>query len=181
MEPVSTVRKGDFIILDGATHSVLDSTFVKPGKGSNFYRLKVLNLASNTGKEVTVKESENIEMADVEETVAYFVARDDAGGLLFRLRDREEQATASSQMVGNGAQYLKENSEVMLKYVQGKLYSVELPYSIALQVVESGKGGTGSLKKVVVETGAGVEVPLDIQVGDMIKVVCKDGSFGGRA
>ena len=67
---MSTIQTGQFkngmkILLDGDPWNVVETEFVKPGKGQAFVRARVKNL--NTGRVVerTFKSNETVEGADV--------------------------------------------------------------------------------------------------------------------
>ena len=97
-----------------------------------------------------------------------------------------DQTAIPYAVLSDQALYLKEGMEAMLSTYESEPLDVELPTTVDLEVVESevaiaGDTATGTLKKVTVETGLGVQVPLFVQVGDVIRVDTRNGAYVTRA
>ena len=70
--------------------------------------------------------------------------------------------------------------EVKLTFYQNEALDIELPTSVDLKVVQAdaavrGDTATGVTKKVTVETGASVDVPMFVKEGDVIRVDTRTG------
>ena len=65
MYETSDLRKGLKIIIDKSPYNVVESQFVKPGKGQAFTRTKLKNLITGAVLERTFKSGEKLTPADV--------------------------------------------------------------------------------------------------------------------
>jgi elongation factor P len=86
-----------------------------------------------------------------------------------------EQISVSGEQIGDQVKYLKDGEQVMIQTHEGRVIGIELPFSVELEVVETDPGvrgdtASGGSKPAKVETGAVVQVPFFINVGDKIKV-----------
>jgi len=84
--------------------------------------------------------------------------------------------------VGEVASFIKEQQEVNVLYFNGEPMGVELPTAVELEIkdTEPGMRGdtvTGATKPALLETGATIQVPLFIDVGDIIKVDTRTGAY----
>jgi elongation factor P len=71
---------------------------------------------------------------------------------------------------------------VTVKFYKGEAFSVEPPTFVELEVVETEPGfrgdtATGGSKPATVETGAVIQVPLFINVGDKIRIDTRTGEY----
>jgi elongation factor P len=100
--------------------------------------------------------------------------------------DTYDQPAISQEILGDAADYLKENLEVKLTFYDGEPLDIELPTSVDLLVVQSsvavrGDTATGVTKKVTTETGLQVSVPNFVEEGDTIRVDTRTGAYITRA
>jgi elongation factor P len=91
----------------------------------------------------------------------------------------------SAAVLGEDAKYFKENMELIVSVYEGEIIDVELPSKVDLEVVKSelavaGNTATGATKDVTVETGLKVQVPLFVEVGDVIRVNTSTGEYVTR-
>jgi elongation factor P len=93
-----------------------------------------------------------------------------------------DQTPVSADLLGDAARFLTENLETKLTFYEDQPIDLELPTSVELEVVESEPGvrgdtATGANKFVTCETGLKVQVPLFVNVGDVIKVDTRTGEY----
>jgi elongation factor P len=93
-----------------------------------------------------------------------------------------EQLSIPADIVGDQAQWLKENDEVTLEYAGDELIGIEPQMFVELEVTDTDpgfKGDTvqGGTKPATLETGAVVQVPMYINVGEMLQIDTRDGRF----
>lgn len=179
------LKNGLKILLDGAPHTIVDTDFVKPGKGQAFVRVKTKNLLDGSVHEKTYKSGENLEGADVLETEMQYLYND---GESWHFMDPEtfEQHPVSRENMGDAAQWLKEQDTVAVTLWNGRPISVTPPNHAILKIVETDPGvrgdtSSGGSKPANLETGATVKVPLFIQEGETIKVDTRTGEYISRA
>src|SRR5512132_3409103 len=96
-----------------------------------------------------------------------------------------DQISLSPEEVGDARDFLKENTEVEMLFIDGSPVTVELPNFLELQIAKTDPGirgdtASGGSKPATLETGAVVQVPLCLNEGDVIKVDTRSGDYLGR-
>lgn len=185
MYELSDFRKGLKILLEGQPYSVVDFQHVKPGKGNQFTRTKLKNLLTGSNLERTFKSGERFEVPDMIYRTMNYLYKD---GDSFAFMDKEnyEQMSIAPDDVGDAANYLTENMEVTVAFFNGRPIGVEVPKAVNLKVVDTppglkGNTVTGATKQATLETGAVVQVPLHISVGDILRIDTRTGDYVERA
>ncbi len=179
------LRPGMKIELDGIPHVVIDYQWVKPGKGGAFNRTKLKNMRTGAIAERTFRSEEKLEPAVLEERRAQFLYR---SGDEFHFMDTEtyEQFFLSEDQLGAARDYLKEEMVVTIISHGGSPLTVEVPTFVELAVVETDPGvrgdtASGGSKPATLETGAVIQVPLFINIGDRLRVDTRTGAYIERA
>lgn len=179
------LRPGMKIELDGVPFIVTDYQWVKPGKGGAFNRTKLRNMRTGTIAERTFRTEEKVEPAGLEERRAQFLYRSDDE---FHFMDTEsyEQFFLAEEQLGGARDYLKEEMVVTIVSHRGSPLSVVVPTFVELVVAETDPGvrgdtASGGSKPATLETGAVIQVPLFINIGDRLRVDTRTGSYIERA
>lgn len=177
-------RTGLTIELDGQVWSVVEFMHVKPGKGAAFVRSKLKNLETGATIERTFRAGEKVPRARLDHKKMEYLYND---GETYYFMDQEtfEQVGLSSEQLGDGTKYLKENMVIDVLFHESRTIGVELPNFVELAVVETEpgiKGDTvsGGTKEATTETGATVQVPLFIEAGDTIRIDTRTGEYMER-
>lgn len=180
----SDFKKGLPIKYNGETFILVGYQFVNPGKGTAFTRAKIKNIKTHKVMEVTFKSGEHIDEADVQYKRCQYMYTD---GTDYNFMDNTnyEQFALPAEMVGEQADYMMENGEVTLTFVDNAPISVQLPPKMDFKVTDSPPGekgdtATGGTKQVTIETGAKVNAPLFIKEGDVIRVNTDTGEYVER-
>ena len=165
--------------------TVIEFQHVKPGKGGAFVRTKLKNVMSGKVVDRTFNAGVKVETANVDKRTMQFLYND-GSDFVFMDVQSYDQIHVSSETVGDASQYMLENQEAIVATNEGVPLYVELPASVELIVeyTEPGLQGdrsTGGTKPAKLETGAEVNVPLFIEIGEKIRVDTRDGSYIGRA
>ncbi len=89
-------------------------------------------------------------------------------------------------MVGDAAQWLKEEDICLVTLFDGNPILVTPPNFVVLEIVETDPGlkgdtSAGGNKPATLDTGAVVRVPLFVQIGETIKVDTRTGEYVSRA
>ena len=176
-------RKGLRIVLDGQPYQIVDFQHVKPGKGGAFVRTKLKHMKQGQVIEHTDRSGEKAELVDFEEKQMQFLYKDEHYN--FMDTDTYEQVSMSSEEVGESRDYLKENTEVDVLYIDGSPTAVELPNFVELTIARTDPGvrgdtAQGGNKPATLETGVVVQVPLFLNEGDVVKVDTRTGEYLGR-
>jgi elongation factor P len=179
------LRPGMKIELDGVPHVVIDYQWVKPGKGGAFNRTKLKNMRTGSIAERTFRTEEKLESAVLDERRAQFLYR---SGDEYHFMDTEtyEQFFLSEEQLGSARDYLKEEMVVTIISHRGSPLTVEVPTFVELAVVETDPGvrgdtASGGSKPATLETGAIIQVPLFINIGDRLRVDTRTGAYIERA
>ncbi|MGA8279200.1 MAG: elongation factor P [Rhodanobacteraceae bacterium] len=181
---MNDVKNGLKIIVDGAPCTIVDTDFIKPGKGQAFTRVKYRNLKTNRTVEMTMKSTDTVEGADVVDTDMEFLYSD-GEFWHFMHPDTHEQIAADSAAVADAAKWLKGNERVIVTLWNGTPLTVAPPNFVELEITETDPGVRGDTsggggKPATLETGAVVRVPLFVNQNELIKVDTRTGEYVGR-
>jgi elongation factor P len=184
MATTNDLKNGMVLNIDGQLWAVVEFQHVKPGKGPAFVRTKLKNVESNKTVDKTFNAGTKVETATVDRrTMSYLY--NDGSSYVFMDVQSYEQLEISPEIVGNAANFLLENQEVVVATNDGRVLFIELPASVELVVsfTEPGLAGdsaTGRTKPATLETDHEIQVPLFINQGEKIKVDTRDSSYMGR-
>jgi elongation factor P len=176
-------KKGLRIVFDGQPYAIVDFQHVKPGKGGAFVRTKLKHMRQGKVIDNTFRSGEKVELVEYDEKHMQFLYKDDR----YNFMDTEtyEQVSMSAEEVGDARDYLKENVEVDVLYIDGSPAGVEVPDFVELAIARTDPGvrgdtAQGGTKPATLETGAQIQVPLFITTGEKLKVDTRDGRYLGR-
>ncbi|MFC1735226.1 elongation factor P [Candidatus Hydrogenedentota bacterium] len=177
-------KNGMTIILDGKLVDIVEFQHVKPGKGGAFVRTKLKGLETGNVLDKTFRAGEKFERAILDDKKMEYLYS--ADGLYYFMDNTTfEQEPLSEEQLGDAREYLKENTEITVTTHNGAVVGVALPTFIELEVKETDPGfkgdtATGGNKPAKVETGKTVQVPLFINIGDVIKIDTRTGEYMER-
>ena len=174
-------RKGTTFEMDGNVYRVVEFQHVKPGKGSAFVRTKIKNVITGSVLEKTFNPSEKYPSAEIEKKEMQYLYAD---GDLYYFMDNEtyEQMPLNKEQLGDSLKYLKENMNVKVLSYKGKVFSIEPPMFIELEVTYTEPGFAGNTtttsgKPAKLENGLEITVPMFINIGDVIKIDTRTGEY----
>lgn len=180
------LREGSFIRYKGELCQVLSREHYKPGKGAAFVRVKIKNFQTGATIEERMRPDDSVDVVRMESRPMQYLYRD---GSHFVFMDNEtfEQIPVDEDMVGDKADFLRENDPANLIFStdDDKLLNVELPTFIVLRVTSTEPAARGDTvgnvtKPATLETGAVVQVPAFIDEGELIKVDTRTREYMGR-
>ena len=178
-------RNGMTFEMDGQVVQVIEFQHVKPGKGAAFVRTKYKNVITGAVVETSFNPTAKFPSAYVERKDMQYSYND---GDLYYFMDLEtyEQVPISKDILGDSFAFVKEEMEVKVLSYKGKVFGVEPPFFVELQVTKTDPGfkgntATNATKPAIVETGAEIKVPLFIDEGDMIRIDTRTGEYMERA
>ncbi|RCW43874.1 elongation factor P [Halopolyspora algeriensis] len=184
MATTNDLKNGMVLNIDGQLWSVTSFQHVKPGKGAAFVRTTLKNVLSGKVVDKTFNAGVKVETANVDRSEVTYLYNDGTD-YVFMDPDTYDQIGVAPKVIGTAADYMLENSTVVLARHEGEPLYVELPASVELQISHTDPGvqgdrSTGGSKPATLETGAEVQVPLFIETGEKIKVDPRDGRYLGR-
>ena len=176
----SQISPGLTLSIGGKLYRVESSVKVTVPKGAPFIKTKLRDLSTNKVIEKNFKVDQEVsEVSLVERTLEFLYI--EGKDYLFIDIHNLDQVYVSITIVAEKANYLKEGIEIKAFLFGDKVFSIELPQFLELMVAKTEEEKTAALanatKVAVLETGAKVDVPLFIEVGDIIKVDTKDGDY----
>jgi elongation factor P len=184
MIDVNELRRGVTFTMDGELYKVLGYQHHKPGRGKAIIRTTLRNLRTGATIQQNFLSGDRVEDVRVERRGVQYLYTD---GDLYHFMDTEtyEQTALPASVLGDQVQYLKESMELVLSTYEGEPLDVELPTTVDMEVVQAevaiaGDTATGTLKKVTLETGLEVQVPLFVEEGDVIRVDTRTGEYVTR-
>jgi elongation factor P len=179
------LRNGMTLDLSEGLFSVVEFQHVKPGKGGAFVRTKLKNVRTGAVIERTFRADERVEQAIVEKREMQYLYRD-GNDYVFMDTVSYDQLTVAESSLGEAAQYLKESDNAVLQMYNGEIVGVDLPAAVELTVTDTEPGiqgdrVSGARKPATLQTGLVVQVPLFVNIGDVIKVDTRSGEYLTRA
>jgi elongation factor P len=178
-------KNGMHIELEGQVWRIVEFQHVKPGKGGAFVRTKLKSLSSGSVVDRTFRAGEKFERVRTETKNMQYLY--DAGEqVVFMDEDTFEQLELPHATVEEELPFLQPSSSVQVLFVGGLPSGVQLPASVELEVTDTEPGVRGDTvsnvtKPATLETGAVVQVPLFVNVGDRIKVAPAEKRYISRA
>ena len=176
-------KKGLKIQHDGQPYTIVDFQHVKPGKGGAFVRTKLKHMRQGRVIDNTFRAGEKVELVDFDEKHMQYLYKDER----YHFMDTEtyDQISLSPDEVGDARDFLKENTEVDILFIDGSPVTVELPNFMELAIVKTDPGirgdtASGGSKPAQLETGATIQVPLFLNEGDVVKVDTRSAEYLSR-
>ncbi|MBO5148293.1 MAG: elongation factor P [Clostridia bacterium] len=178
-------RNGITFEMDGNVFQVIEFQHVKPGKGAAFVRTKYKNVITGATVERSFNPSDKMPKAHIERKEMQYSYADEG---LYYFMDLEsyDMVPIDSATVGDSLKFVKENDICKILSFKGKVFGIEPPIFVELEVIDTEPGfkgdtATGANKPAVVETGASVKVPLFVNKGDRIKIDTRTEEYMERA
>jgi len=179
------LRKGSTLEMDGKLYQVIEVDHLKIGRGSAQVRMKLRDLRDGHIVDKSVQAGSRFTRARVERQEAQYLY---AEGPLYYFMNTEtyDQFPLNTSHLGEAMDYLKENATCNLLMYGDEPVGIELPSAVELAVTETdswvrGDTAQGGTKPAKLETGISVNVPLFVNVGDVLKIDTRTGEYLERA
>ena len=182
----SDFRNGVTFEMENGVWTIVSFLHVKPGKGAAFVRTKIKNVVTGAVLERTFNPTDKFQRAYIETKEMQYLYND---GDFYYFMDLEsyEQLPLTPDQVEDAMPFVKENTNVTVRFFKGAPFSVQPPNFVELTVTETDPGFAGdtaanTTKPATFETGLTLQVPLFIEVGEVLKIDTRDGGeYLGRA
>ena len=164
---------------------VLDSQHRTPGNLRAFVQATIRSIRTGKSSDVRFSSTEKIEAVPmITKKMEY--SYKDGEDYVFTDPENYETVTLNADLIGDAKDYLVENAQITVTFVEEKAVSIELPSSVILTVTDAPEGIRGDSannvqKPITVETGITVQAPLFIKTGEKIKVDTRTGKYMERA
>ena len=178
-------KNGMAIEVDGDPFTIVESQHVKPGKGGAFVRTKLRHIKSGAVLDKTFRAGEKFNRLDTRSRKLTYLYATETEVVLMD-PDTYEQLSVSPDMARDALQWVIENQEAQVFYLDGVPFAVEAPTTVELTITHTEPGlrgdtAQGGTKPATLETGVSIQVPLFIEQDERIKVDTRTGEYLSRA
>jgi elongation factor P len=179
-------KNGNHIEVEGTIFKILEFQHVKPGKGGAFVRTKLRRAADGAVIDRTFRAGEKFRPVRTEARKMQFLYADGTDAHFMDEQSYEQLALPEGSLEGT-LQWIKPSESVDLLYIDDQPSDVQLGASVELEVTHTEPGvrgdtaSGGGSKPATLETGAVVQVPLFVNIGDRVKVDTRSGAYMSRA
>ncbi|HWE38525.1 MAG TPA: elongation factor P [Isosphaeraceae bacterium] len=181
MIKANDIRRGMVVTIDGVNFVVVDFAHHTPGNLRAMVQTKLRNMNTGVIIDKRLRSVDQIEVPFVE-TKEYEYLYSAGDEHVFMDTETYDQLNFAPEILGTAMQYLLPNIRVMVKYVDNKPVSIEVPASMDLVVTETppsikGATATNQYKEAVLETGLRVQVPPFVGPGEKIRIDTRTGEY----
>jgi len=174
MYSTADFRTGLKIELDGKPFTITEFLHVKPGKGGAFVRTKIKNMLSGQVLEKTFRAGEKVAPPNIQEKEMQYLYQD-KGEFCFMDTENFDQIFLSAEQLKENRFFLKENTNVKVLIYNDRIMDIELPNFVDLEIAQTDPGikgntVTGSGKPATLESGGVIQVPIFVNIGDIVKI-----------
>jgi elongation factor P len=186
MISTSEFRNGSHIDVEGTIYKIMEFQHVKPGKGGAFVRTKLRRASDGNVIDRTFRAGEKFRPVRTEVRNMQFLYKDGSDAH-FMDTETYEQLTIPETTLADPLRWMKDSDQVEVLYIDGNPADVQLPSAVDLEVTETEPGlrgntaSGGGTKPATLETGAQINVPLFVNIGDMVRVDTRSGDYVSRA
>lgn len=181
MASTADFRNGFTFTDNGELFSIIEFQHVKPGKGGAFVRTKLRNVKTKAVTDRTFRAGERVKEVRLERK-PYEYLYNDGSFYVFMDNETYDQIQISKDMIGDSIKFLIENSPCEILFHIETPIEVEIPIFMELEVVQTDPGFKGNTaqnatKPAILSTGAEINVPLFIEIGNVVKVDTRTGEY----
>ena len=179
-------KNGNHIDVDGVIFKILDFQHVKPGKGGAFVRTKLRRASDGAVIDRTFRAGEKFRSVRTEARKMQFLYADGTDAHFMDSETYDQMAIPETSLA-EPLKWIRPNEDVDMLYIDDQPADIQLGASVELEVTETEPGVRGDTasgggnKPATLETGATVNVPLFVNIGDRVKVDTRTGSYMSRA
>jgi elongation factor P len=179
-------KNGNHIDVEGTIFKIVEFQHVKPGKGGAFVRTKLRRASDGNVIDRTFRAGEKFRSVRTEARKMQFLYADGTDAHFMDTASYEQMAIPEVT-VAETLRWTKASDEVDVLFIDGQPSDLQIPSSVELEVTETEPGlrgdtaSGGGNKPATLETGATIQVPLFVNVGDRVKVQTSSGDYMSRA
>jgi elongation factor P len=172
--------------VEGTVFKIIEFQHVKPGKGGAFVRTKLRRAADGAVIDRTFRAGEKFRPIHTEARKMQFLYADGSDAH-FMDEESYEQIAIPETSIAEPLKWVKPNESVDMLYIDGNPQDLQLSASVELEVTHTEPGVRGDTasgggnKPATLETGATIQVPLFVNIGDRVKVQTASGEYMSRA
>ena len=177
----SQLTPGLTISMNGRLYRVESALKVTVAKGNSFIKVKLRDIDSQELIEKNLKPTQHVDEVQLQDRKLEFLYPEKKQFLFLDVATLD-QIVVPAAIVGNKVHYLKEGIDVKASFYGSQIFAIELPQFLELMVSsiayeKASKKVQTAAKIAHLETGAEIEVPPFIEVGDIVKVDPRTNEF----
>ena len=181
MADTSDFRNGLVINHKNNLVKIVEFLHVKPGKGGAFVRTKLKNIKTGQVVDETFRSGEKIDVIRLEALQFNYLYKD-LDDYYFMNNETFEQISLSKDIIGGSSDFLIENTETTIVFHKEEPIEIRLPVHMNYEIVdtdpgEKGNTAQGGTKPAKIETGIVLQVPLFVQIGDIVRVDTREKRY----
>lgn len=185
MLSIAQVKVGMYVAVRDEPYRVISAQHTKMGRGGGILKMKARNLLSGAIIEMSFRDSDRLEEADLAFHQAQFLYRD-GQTYYFMNNQTYDQFELNGDVVGKAGDLLKDGSTVDVLSYRSKPIAVNLPPKVDLAVTYTEPAVAGNtvsnvMKNATIETGATIKVPMFVKNGDVVRINTETGEYVERA
>jgi len=180
MANTSDFKNGLIINHKNNLWKIVEFLHVKPGKGSAFVRSKLKNIRTGQVVEETFRAGEKIETRVEARNYNYLYSENT--NYIFMDQETYEQVSLTEAQVEDVLDFLLENTITTIAFNGDEPIEVRIPQHMNMTIKdtdpgEKGNTAQGGSKPAKLETDLTIQVPLFIQIGDVIRIDTKEKRY----
>ena len=184
MYSTTDFRKGLKIEVEGTPYEIIEFQHFKPGKGGAMVRTKLRNILTGRVEAITFRSGDKVGKPDIETRDMQYLYKD-GEDLVFMDMTTYEQIQMPAASTAGKSDFLKDGQECRVRLYQGRPLDIDIPMSVVLEVTDTEPGAKGDTvsnvtKAATLESGAVIQVPIFVNVGDRVKVNTGTKEYLGR-
>jgi len=179
------LRKGVKFILEGQPYEVLEFQQIGRAQDVVVAKTKIKNLITGKVLERNFHQDDTFEEAEISKIEVKFLYSHKGKFCFSEIQNSSRRFELNEEQIGEGSKFLKPNQILTGIVFQNKVINVLLPIKVQLKVIEAPPGLKGDraqagTKMVTLETGAKINVPLFVEVGDILEINTETGEYVRR-
>lgn len=179
------LKKGTLFVKDGIPFEVLDSNFSRMQQRKAVVQAKIRNLVTGKQQDLTFQPSDQFAEANVTKRPLMFLYEHRGDFVFVEPENRQNRFTLNSDQVGDNKKWLIKNTTITALFFDEKLLNFVVPIKMDLKVTEAAPGVQGAratqgTKSVTLETGAVIQAPPFINIGDVVRINTETGTYVER-
>jgi len=185
MLSINDLKSGSLIIVEGAPYQVLEVSHLHMGRGGSSVQTKIRNLKTGQTYSRNFKPADAFEEADIEKKPVLFLYSHRGDFTFTDQKNPKNRFTLKEDVVGENKKWLKPSTELTAVFMEETLLNFILPIKMDFKVTEAPPGIQGDrssagTKSATIETGVVIQVPLFINMGDVIRINTETGEYVER-
>ncbi len=182
---INDLKNGILIKIQGEPYAVLSVKHLHMGRGGSSVQTRIKNLKTSQVLERNFKPADSFEEAEVGKMKSRFLYESRGIFWFDEVGNPKNRFSLNGEELGDAAQFLKPNLEVLAIKLDNKIINVELQIKVDYRVIEAppavrGDTAQGGTKIVIIESRAKISTPLFVNEGDIIRVNTATGEYTER-